>query len=145
VLDRSQVMEGLCYLACLTRRYRLQGQLMKYTKHIVRAIAAKYPHLNPQPSAKNDSQLLIPLPPLTKETRVENQKKVKEIGETKKTMVRNIRHDHLKLIKKAAKDDPGMGKDVVTRIEKEVEKEIKSTLEEVEKLSERFQRDIMTA
>ena len=101
--------------------------------------------MNPQPSAKNDSQLLIPLPPLTKQTRLDNQKKVKELGEKQKTAVRNIRQDHLKLIKKAAKHDPGMGKDVVTRVEKEVEKEVKSMLEEVEKISEQVQKDIMEA
>src|SRR5579862_895144 len=64
---------------------RLQLKLMQYTKHIVRAIAQKFPHLNPQPSAKNDSQLLIPLPPLTKQTRLDNQKRVKELGEKQKT------------------------------------------------------------
>ena len=118
---------------------------MEYTKHIVRAIAQKHPHLNPQPSTKNDTQLIIPLPPLTKQTRVDNQKRIKELGEKQKTLVRNIRQDHLKLIKQAAKVDPTIGKDEVAKIEKEVEKEIKSTLEEVEKISEQVQKDIMNA
>ena len=90
-------------------------------------------------------QLFIPLPPMTKESRLENQKKVKELGEKQKTIIRNIRHDHLKLIKKAFKDDPALGKDAVNRVEKEVEKEIKSVLEDVDKVVHQVQKDIMDA
>lgn len=82
---------------------------------------------------------------MTRQTRLDNQKKVKELGEKQKTIVRNIRHDHLKLVKKAAKDDPEMGKDVIVRVEKDVEKEIKSALENIEKISEQVQKDIMSA
>jgi len=82
---------------------------------------------------------------MTRQTRLDNQKKVKELGEKQKTIVRNIRQDHLKLVKKAAKDDPEMGKDVVVRVEKDVEKEIKSALEDIEKISEQVQKDIMSA
>ena len=81
---------------------------------------------------------------MTKETRLENQTKVKEIGERQKTTIRNIRQDHLKLIKKAFKDDPGLGKDAVAKAEKVVEKEMKSTLNEIEKLTEKIMKEVMT-
>lgn len=90
-------------------------------------------------------QLFIPLPPMTKEKRLENQKKVKDLSEKQKVVVRNIRQGHIKLIKTAVKEDPGIGKDAVTRIEKEVEKEIKSTLEEIDRIAEQLKTDIMTA
>jgi ribosome recycling factor len=90
-------------------------------------------------------QLIIPLPPMTKETRIENQKKAKELGDKQKTMIRNIRQEHLKLIKNALKQDPGIGKDATTRVEKDVEKQMKSTLEEVDRIIEQIKKDIMAA
>jgi len=90
-------------------------------------------------------QLIIPLPPMTKETRLENQKRAKELGEKQKGVVRNIRQEHLKLIKNELKQDPGIGKDAATRAEKDVEKEMKSTLEEVDRITEQIKRDIMVA
>jgi ribosome recycling factor len=90
-------------------------------------------------------QLIIPLPPMTKETRIENQKKAKELGEKQKTVIRNIRQEHLKLIKNALKEDPGIGKDAVTRVEKNVEKQVKSTLEEVDRITEQIKKDVMVA
>jgi ribosome recycling factor len=82
---------------------------------------------------------------MTKETRLENQKKAKELGDKMKTVIRNVRQEHLKLVKNALKEDPGLGKDAVTRVEKDVEKQIKSTLEEVERITEQIKKDIMTA
>jgi len=90
-------------------------------------------------------QLIIPLPPMTKETRLENQKKAKELGDKMKIIVRNIRQEHLKLIKNALKEDPGLGKDAIARVEKDVEKQIKSNLEEVDRITEKIKKDIMTA
>jgi ribosome recycling factor len=82
---------------------------------------------------------------MTKETRLENQKKAKELGEKQKAVIRNIRQEQIKLIKKALKEDPGIGKDAVTRVEKEVEKEVKSTLEDVDRITEQIKKDIMSA
>jgi len=111
----------------------------------VRAIAQSYPTLNPQPAPKNEMQLIIPLPPMTKETRLENQRKAKELGEKQKTLVRNIRQEQLKLIKSAFKEDPAIGKDAVTRVEKDTEKEMKKTLEEIDRITEQIKKDIMMA
>jgi ribosome recycling factor len=90
-------------------------------------------------------QLIIPVPPMTKEKRLENQKKVKELGEKQKIIVRNIRQEHLKLIKNVFKDDPGIGKDAVTRIEKDVEKKVKSAQEDIDRITEQVKKDIMEA
>ena len=90
-------------------------------------------------------QLIIPLPPMTKETRLENQKKAKELGEKLKTTVRNVRQDQLKLIKSAFKEDPTIGKDTVSKVEKDVDKEMKKTLEEIDRITEQIKKDIMVA
>ena len=76
---------------------------------------------------------------------MENQKKAKELGDKMKIIVRNIRQEHLKLIKNALKEDPGLGKDAIARVEKDVEKQIKSNLEEVDRITEKIKKDIMTA
>ena len=74
-----------------------------------------------------------------------SMKKAKELGERQKIVIRNIRQDHLKLIRNALKRDPGIGKDVAARIEKDVEKETKSTLEEVDRITDQIKKDIMAA
>jgi ribosome recycling factor len=111
----------------------------------VRAIAQSYPTLNPQPAPKNEMQLIIPLPPMTKETRLENQKKAKDLADKQKILVRNIRQDQLKVIKSAFKEDPAIGKDAVTRVEKDTDKEMKKTLEEIDRITEQIKKDIMVA
>ena len=111
----------------------------------MRAIAQSYPTLNPQPAPKNEMQLIIPLPPMTKETRLENQRKAKDLADKQKTLVRNIRQEQLKLIKSAFKEDPAIGKDAVTRVEKDTEKEMKKTLEEIDRITEQIKKDIMVA
>ena len=82
---------------------------------------------------------------MTKETRLDNVKKVKDLNDRQKTVLRNIRQGQLKLIKAAFKDNPALGKDAVTRVEKDVEKEIKTTGDEVDKISEQIKKDIMEA
>jgi len=82
---------------------------------------------------------------MTKETRFENQKKAKDLADKQKTLVRNIRQDQLKLIKSAFKDDPAIGKDAVTRVEKDTDKEMKKTLEEIDRITEQIKKDIMVA
>lgn len=111
----------------------------------MRAIAQSYPTLNPQPAPKNEMQLIIPLPPMTKETRLENQKKAKDLADKQKILVRNIRQDQLKVIKSAFKEDPAIGKDAVTRVEKDTDKEMKKTLEEIDRITEQIKKDIMVA
>lgn len=76
---------------------------------------------------------------------MDNQRKVKELGETKKTVIRNIRQEQLKLIKSAFKQDPAIGKDAVTRVEKDVDKEMKKTLDEIDRITEQIKKDIMVA
>lgn len=90
-------------------------------------------------------QLFIPLPPMTKETRLENVKKVKELSDKQKIVLRSIRQDYLKLIKSALKNDPGIGKDATARVERDVEKDIKTALEEIDKIAEQIKKDIMAA
>lgn len=82
---------------------------------------------------------------MTKERRLENQKKVKELAEKQKIAVRNIRQEHLKLTKNVVKDDPGIGKDEVTRAEKDIEKKVKSAVDDIDRITEQVRKDIMEA
>ena len=45
----------------------------------------------------------------------------------------------------ALKDDPSLGKDALHRGEKEVDKETKTSLEEIDKIAEQLKKDIMSA
>jgi len=82
---------------------------------------------------------------MTREVRVENQKKVKEIGEKQKIVIRNIREKQIKSMRNALKDDPGLSKDVLHKGEKDVDKETKASAEEIDKITEQLKKDIMTA
>ena len=60
-----------------------------------------------------------------------------------KTAIRGLRQDHLKHIKRIAKENKSLGKDEVSRAEKNVEKEVKSCLDEIVKISEKVQAEVM--
>lgn len=111
----------------------------------MRAIAQSYPALNPQPAPKNEMQLIITLPPMTRQTRLDNQKKLKDLAEKQKTIIQNIRQKHNKQVKAASKDDPTLGEDIIKRILKEVDKEIQKTLGEITKITDKVSEDIMAA
>lgn len=89
--------------------------------------------------------MIIPLPPLTREVRLENQKKAKELGEKQKTVIRNIREKQIKSMRNALKEDPSLGKDALHQGEKGVDKETKSSLEQIDKITEQLKKDIMSA
>ena len=90
-------------------------------------------------------QLVIPLPPMTKQTRLDNQKKLKDFAEKQKTIIQNIRQKHMKLIKATSKDDPTVGEDIVKKVLKDVDKEVQKTFGEVTKITEKVNVDIMAA
>jgi ribosome recycling factor len=90
-------------------------------------------------------QLIIPLPPMTKQTRLDNQKKVKDLAEKQKTIIQNIRQKYNKQIKAASKDDPTLGEDIVKKLLKDVDKEIQKSFGEVTKIADKVSEDIMAA
>lgn len=90
-------------------------------------------------------QLIIPLPPMTKQTRLDSQKKLKDLAEKQKTIIQNIRQKHNKQIKAATKADPTIGEDIIKRVLKDVDKEIQKTFGEVIKITDKVSGDIMAA
>ncbi len=82
---------------------------------------------------------------MTKQTRLDNQKKLKDFAEKQKTIIQNIRQKHMKLIKAASKDDPTLGEDIVKKVLKDVDKEVQKTFGEVTKITEKVSDDIMAA
>ena len=85
--------------------------------------------LNP---ASDGSIIRIPIPPLNEERRVEIVKVVKKFGEDGKIAVRNIRRDDIEKMKKTEKE------------EHVSEDERKHGEDEVQKLTDRFIKDIDT-
>jgi ribosome recycling factor len=88
--------------------------------------------------------MIIPLPPMTRQVRLENQKKVNEMAERQKTMIRNIREKQIKSMRNALKEDPGLGKDALHKGEKDVDKQTKASVEDIDKITEQLKKDIMS-
>jgi ribosome recycling factor len=82
---------------------------------------------------------------MTKETRVANQAKVKELKEAQKTGVRHLRQEQYRLVQAVARMQTWIGKDDIARAEKEIDKEMKAALEKIDKLSQKFIDDMMKA
>jgi len=82
---------------------------------------------------------------MTREVRLANQKKAKELGDKQKTVIRNIREKQIKSMRNALKDDPGLSKDVLHKGEKDVDKETKASVDEIDKVTEQLKKDIMAA
>jgi ribosome recycling factor len=68
---------------------------------------------------------------------------VKDLAEKLRGVVRYLRQDQLKDIKKAVMENKSIGKDEVAKVEKVIEKEVKTYLEEIVKISEKVQKEIM--
>ncbi len=91
----------------------------------------------------NDGEVIrIHIPPLTEERRKQLVKQARQEGEEARISIRNARHKMLDFIKKEVKN--GYPEDVARRKEKEVEDMVKKFAEEVEKLIEAKEKDIMT-
>lgn len=95
--------------------------------------------LNPQ---NNGELIIINVPALTEERRMEFVKKAKAEGENAKVSVRNNRKDANDQVKKL-KDD-GLSEDRVKAIEDEIQTLTNSAVEKIETFVSRKEEDIMT-
>ena len=93
------------------------------------------------PVLEGDS-VRIGLPDLTEERRKDLVKIMKDRVETARIAVRNVRRDYIKLIDGLEAD--GLREDDAKRQKEDVEKEVKTVNEEIEKLREAKENDIMT-
>lgn len=95
--------------------------------------------LTPQ---NNGEMVMINIPPLTEERRKDMVKQAKAFGEDAKVSLRNERHKVMDFVKKAVKD--GYSEDQGKRREEEFEKIVKQYAEQIGKLIESKEKDIMT-
>ncbi len=106
---------------------------------IEQAIFAANLGLTPQ---NNGEMVVINIPPLTEERRVQMVKQSKALGEDAKISLRSVRHRGMEYIKKKVKE--GLSEDMGKRKEEEIEKMIKSFGEQVGKMIAAKEKDIMT-
>ncbi len=106
---------------------------------IAKAISDEWLGLNPQ--TMSDS-IMIKIPALTEERRIELTKVAKKMAEEAKIWVRNARGDSLKAIKKA-EDDKEISEDQVKDLEKDLQKIIDEANKSIEEKLKKKNEDIM--
>lgn len=91
-----------------------------------------------------DGELLrINLPPLTEERRAEFVKLIKQKTESGKVILRQIRHEGMEDVKRAAKA-AGHSEDEVERIEKEIQKATDDFTEKMDDITREKEKELMT-
>ena len=106
---------------------------------VEQAIFAANLGLTPQ---NNGEMIIINIPPLTEERRLNMVKQSKALGEDAKVSLRSVRQKTMEAIKKAVKD--GLSEDMGKTKEGEVEKSVKSYVEKIGALISAKEKDIMT-
>jgi len=106
---------------------------------IVKAIQSSNLGLNPQ---SDGNFIRIPLPPLTEERRHELVKTVKQLVENAKIAVRNVRRDANDRLKKLEKDHE-ISEDDYHRHHKEIQDLTDRSVEELDKVTEAKEKEIM--
>lgn len=94
---------------------------------IKKSIKHDFPHLSP--SEKDSHTLLIPVPPITKERKLEILKDMKQMVENSRQVVRNIRASARSDLKKG-----GLTKDQLFKAEKQIQELVDSSLKKLDKL-----------
>ena len=95
--------------------------------------------LNP---INQDGALLVPVPPLTQETRQKFAKLLHEFVNDSKVSMRNVRHDAMAKIKQLEKDKE-ISKDQKATEDKKVDKIVKEFDEELKKLATSKEKEIL--
>jgi len=106
---------------------------------IERAIINSDLGLNPQ---NDGEQVIINIPALTEERRLDLVKQVKLEGENGKISIRNARHECQHQLKKLQKD--GVSEDVVKDSEMDLDKKTEAHIKKVDELVKRKEEEIMT-
>ena len=92
----------------------------------------------------NDGKLIrVPVPALTEERRKDLVKQTKKMGEDAKVSVRNHRRDANEALKKQEKDKV-ISEDENKRAQEEVQKKTDSAIQEVDKILEAKEKEILT-
>lgn len=115
-----------------------------WDKSLLKAVEKAILQSNIGVTPTNDGNVIrLSFPELTEESRRNLSKQAKKLGEDAKVAVRNVRREGMDGIKKM-KNAKELSEDEAADAEDEVEKQVKKTVEEVDKLIESKAKDIMT-
>ena len=106
---------------------------------IGKAITDAWKGLNPQ---SNSDSIIISIPPLTEERRIEMTKIVKKLSEEAKVSIRNVRWDSVKAIKKA-EDNKEITEDDKKSFEEDLQKEVQKANTTIDEKTKKKSEDIM--
>ena len=147
VLDQIQVdyygvptpIQQVGYMAMRVPRSRLIQRLdIKLLKGIEKAILASELGINPQ----NDGRCIrLVFPPLTEERRRDLVKQTKKYGEESKVAIRNIRRDAIEKFKKQQKASE-ITEDDYKIAEKDIQKLTDDFIKEIDKISEKKEKEL---
>lgn len=113
---------------------------MSVLKEIEKAILASDIGLNPN----NDGKVIrLSFPELTEERRKELVKEIKKMAEESKIAVRNIRRDGIDLAKKLQKDGE-MTEDELKSAENKIQEITDKSIEEIDKMTENKEKEILS-
>lgn len=121
------------------RTISIQPWEKKMTEPIERAIINSNLGLNPQNNGEN---ILINIPPLTEERRLDLVKQAKTEGEEAKIAIRNARKDANDEIKKLTKE--GLAEDISKDLENEIQVLTDSFIKKVDEHLAAKEKDILT-
>ncbi|CUS07348.1 unnamed protein product [Tuber aestivum] len=99
-------------------------------KHVIAAIQKTDLNVQPVPDPKNAQLINVPLPPPTKETRIEVANMVSKAGEKAMNLLRSARQDSHKLIKGLKKERP----DDIRKADKQLDAVMKKVNAEAKKV-----------
>lgn len=115
-----------------------------WDKSLLKAVEKSILQSNIGVTPTNDGNVIrLCFPELTEETRKNLAKQAKKLGEDAKVAVRNVRRDAMDTVKKM-KTGKELSEDEAADTESEIEKEVKKSIEAVDKLIEAKAKDIMT-
>lgn len=115
-----------------------------WDKSLLKAVEKAILQSNIGITPTNDGKIIrLTFPEMTEETRRDLVKRCKKIGEEGKVAIRNIRRDCMDVVKKM-KTGKELSEDEAALTEEEVEKNIKTFMEKVEKVIAAKEKDIMT-
>ena len=115
-----------------------------WDKSLLKAVEKAILQSNIGVTPTNDGNVIrLSFPELTEESRRNLSKQAKKLGEDAKVAARNVRREGMDGIKKM-KNAKELSEDEAADAEDEVEKQVKKTVEEVDKLIEAKAKDIMT-
>lgn len=93
-------------------------------------------------TATDGNAVRVIFPPLTEETRKKLVKQVHEMAEEARVAIRNIRRDHLEELRQLGKK--GVAEDFIKKGQEELDKLTKKYIEQVDKLMEVKEQELLT-